>query len=62
MTAAALGAFLLFDDEAGFGMTSPRARTWGRRGQTPVVRVRGRSWRRHSVAAPCRYRRASRSG
>ncbi|MFF1378776.1 winged helix-turn-helix domain-containing protein [Streptomyces sp. NPDC058308] len=36
-----------------FGMTSSRARTWGRRGQTPVVRVRGRSWRRYSIAALC---------
>ncbi|WP_445276292.1 IS630 family transposase [Streptomyces longispororuber] len=56
MTAAALGAFLVFEDEAGFGMTPARARTWGRRGQTPVVRVRGRSWRRYSIAALCCYR------
>jgi transposase len=56
MTAAAQGAFLVFEDEAGFGMTPARARTWGRRGQTPVVRVRGRSWRRYSIAALCCYR------
>ncbi len=56
MTAAALGAFIVFEDEAGFGMTASRARTWGRRGQTPVVRVRGRSWRRYSIAALCCYR------
>ncbi|MDX3240443.1 transposase [Streptomyces sp. ME18-1-4] len=37
-------------------MTPPRARTWGRRGHTPVVRVRGRSRRRTSVAALCCYR------
>ncbi|MEU6347044.1 transposase [Streptomyces sp. NPDC046977] len=37
-------------------MTPPRARTWGRRGHTPVVRVRGRSRRRISVAALCCYR------
>ncbi|GAQ65386.1 hypothetical protein SsS58_05795 [Streptomyces scabiei] len=37
-------------------MTPPRARTWGRRGHTPVVRVRGRSWRRWSIAAMCCYR------
>ncbi|MFF7888650.1 transposase [Streptomyces sp. NPDC020794] len=37
-------------------MTPSRARTWGRRGHTPVVRVRGRSWRRWSVAAMCCYR------
>jgi len=56
MTAAALGAFVVFEDEAGFSMTPPRARTWGRRGHTPVVRVRGRSWRRWSIAAMCCYR------
>ncbi|MFI8266297.1 transposase [Streptomyces sp. NRRL F-2747] len=37
-------------------MTPPRARTWGRRGHTPVIRVRGRSRRRTSVAAPCCYK------
>ncbi|MER6738805.1 transposase [Streptomyces puniciscabiei] len=37
-------------------MTPPRARTWGRRGHTPVVRVRGRSWRRRSIAAMCCYK------
>jgi putative transposase len=56
MTAAVLGAYIVFEDEAGFSMTPPRARTWGRRGHTPVVRVRGRSWRRWSIAAMCCYR------
>ncbi|MFE9687928.1 hypothetical protein [Streptomyces sp. NPDC006285] len=56
MTAAALGAFIVFEDEAGFGMTAARARTWGRRRQTPLVRVRGRSWRRYSIDALCCYR------
>ncbi|MCX4537747.1 transposase (plasmid) [Streptomyces sp. NBC_00841] len=37
-------------------MTPPRARTWGRRGHTPVIRVRGRSRRRTSVAALCCYK------
>ncbi|WP_406324278.1 transposase [Streptomyces sp. NBC_01637] len=37
-------------------MTPPRARTWGQRGHTPVIRVRGRSRRRTSVAALCCYR------
>lgn len=55
-SAAALGAWLVFKDEAGFAMTPPRARTWGRRGQTPVVRVRGRSRRRISVPALCCYK------
>nr|WP_030247279.1 transposase [Streptomyces sp. NRRL S-350] len=47
---------MVFEDEAGFAMTPPRARTWGRRGCTPVVRVRGRSRRRISVAAMCCYK------
>lgn len=55
-TAAALGAWVVFEDEAAFAMTPPRARTWGRRGHTPVVRVRGRSRRRISVAALCCYK------
>ncbi|HEU5429035.1 MAG TPA: hypothetical protein VFU74_19295 [Actinocrinis sp.] len=37
-------------------MTPPTARTWGRRGRTPVVRVRGRSRRRLSIAALACYR------
>ncbi|QEV16562.1 IS630 family transposase [Streptomyces alboniger] len=56
MTAAALGAYVVFEDEAGFSMTPSIARTWGRRGHTPVVRVRGRSWRRFSIAALCCYK------
>ena len=55
-TAAALGAWIVFEDEAGFAMTPPHARTWGPRGHTPVVRVRGRSWRRMSVAALACYK------
>ncbi|MGW3174672.1 IS630 family transposase [Streptomyces sp. NPDC001153] len=56
MTAATLGAYAVFEDEAEFSMTPPRARTWGRRGHTPVMRVRARSWRRWSIAAMCCYR------
>lgn len=56
-TAAALDAWIVFEDEAGFSMTPPRANTWSRRGQTPVVRVRRRSWRCWSVAALCCYKR-----
>lgn len=37
-------------------MTPPRARPWGRLGQAPMVRVRGRSWRRWSIAAMCCYK------
>ncbi|MFD7596521.1 transposase [Kitasatospora sp. NPDC059812] len=42
-------------------MTPPRARTWGRRGHTPVVRIRGRSRRRISVAALCCYKPGEKS-
>ncbi|WP_442807181.1 IS630 family transposase [Streptomyces sp. NBC_01294] len=59
--AAASGAWIVFEDEAGFSMTPPRARTWGRRGQTPVIRVRGRSRRRTSVAALCCYKPGEKS-
>ncbi|WP_445081914.1 IS630 family transposase [Streptomyces ipomoeae] len=55
-TAAALGAWLVFEDEAGFSMTPPTTRTWSRRGRTPTVRVRGRSRRRLSVAALLCYK------
>jgi transposase len=42
-------------------MTPPTARTWSRRGHTPIVRVRGRSRRRLSVAALVCYRPGERS-
>ncbi len=58
---AALGAWLVFEDEAGVSMTPARARTWGRRGHTPVVRVRGRSRRRVSIAALTCYKPGMRS-
>ncbi|MFJ4932219.1 hypothetical protein [Streptomyces sp. NPDC088736] len=49
-TAVERGAWIVFEDEAGQSMTPPRARTWGRIGQSPVVRVRGRGSGRVSVA------------
>ncbi len=60
-TAAALDAYLVFEDEAGFSMTPPTARTWSRRGTTPVVRIRGRSQRRISIAALACYTPGERS-
>ncbi|WP_405828166.1 transposase [Streptomyces sp. NBC_01176] len=48
--AAERGAWTVFEDEAGQSMTPPRARTWGRIGQTLVVRVRGRGSGRMSKA------------
>uniref|UniRef100_UPI003F687BDA IS630 family transposase n=1 Tax=Streptomyces polyasparticus TaxID=2767826 RepID=UPI003F687BDA len=60
-TAAALDAWIVFEDEAGFSMTPPIARTWARRGCTPVIRVRGRSRRRVSIAALTCYKPGQRS-
>ncbi|UGQ15320.1 transposase [Yinghuangia sp. ASG 101] len=37
-------------------MTPPTSRTWSKQGRTPVVRVRGRSQRRFSIAALTCYR------
>ncbi|MEU1711027.1 transposase [Streptomyces sp. NPDC005706] len=42
-------------------MTPPTTRTWSRRGRTPIVRVRGRSRRRLSVAALACYKTGERS-
>lgn len=57
---AVLGAWLCFEDEAGFSMTPPTARTGARRGHTPVIRVRGRSQRRFSIAALADYKQGER--
>ncbi|MEV7537002.1 transposase [Streptomyces hydrogenans] len=42
-------------------MTPTQARTWSQRGRTPVVRVRGRSRRRISIAALTCYKPGHRS-
>lgn len=55
------GAWLVFEDEAGFSMTPPQARTWSQCGRTPVVRVRGRSRRRVFIAALTCYKPGQRS-
>lgn len=59
--AAEHGAWVVFEDEAGQSMTPPRARTWGRIGQTPVVRVRGRGSGRVSMAGMTCYKAGERS-
>ncbi|WP_436801165.1 IS630 family transposase [Streptomyces hydrogenans] len=59
--AAVSGAWRIFEEEAGFSMTPTQARTWSQRGRTPVVRVRGRSRRRISIAAPTCYKPGHRS-
>jgi hypothetical protein len=48
--AAATGAWICFEDEAGQTLRPPKARTWGRRGRTPVVKVSGKGSGRVSVA------------
>jgi transposase len=60
-TAAANSAWVVFEDEAGQSMTPPRARTWGRQGSTPVVRVRGRGSGRVSMAGMTCYKPGERS-
>jgi len=51
--AAATGAYVCFEDEAGQNLRPPRARTWAPRGRTPVVSVSGKGSGRVSVAAWC---------
>ena len=48
--AAATGAWICFEDEAGQSLRPPKARTWARRGQTPVVKVSGKGSGRVSIA------------
>ena len=42
---------MVFEDEAGQSLRPPKARTWSRRGRTPVVKVTGRGSGRVSLAA-----------
>lgn len=55
-TAAANSGWVVFEDEAGQSMTPPPARTWGRRGSTPIVRVRGRGSGRVPMAGMTCYK------
>ena len=48
--AAATGAYVCFEDEAGQNLRPPKARTWAPRGHTPIVRVSGKGSGRVSVA------------
>jgi putative transposase len=48
--AAEQGAWLCFEDEAGQTLRPPKARTWGRRGRTPVMAVSGKGSGRVSIA------------
>ena len=60
-TAAALGGWIVFEDESGQSVRPPRARTWARRGHTPVIRVRGGGTGHISVAGLACYRPGFRS-
>ncbi|MCX4808822.1 IS630 family transposase [Streptomyces sp. NBC_01214] len=55
------GGYICFEDEVGFTRKSPRGRTWGRRGRTPVVTVSGRRSGRLSVAGLIAMRPGSRT-
>ena len=48
--AAARHAWICFEDEAGQTLRPPKARTWARRGKTPVVTVTGKGSGRVSIA------------
>jgi DDE superfamily endonuclease len=60
-TAAALSGWIVFEDETGQSLRPPRARTWARRGHTPVIRVRGGGTGHVSVAGLACYRPGHRS-
>jgi putative transposase len=48
--AAATNAWIVFEDEAGQNLRPPKARSWSRRGHTPIVRVSGKGSGRVSIA------------
>lgn len=48
--AAQRQAWICFEDEAGQTLRPPKARTWGRRGQTPIIPVSGKGSGRISIA------------
>ena len=58
--AAATGAYLCFEDEAGQTLRPPKARTWARRGHTPVAVVSGKGSGRVSAAGMVCLRPGSR--
>jgi DDE superfamily endonuclease len=60
-TAAAVGGWIVFEDETGQSLRPPRSRTWARRGITPVIRVRAGGHGSVSVAGLACYRPGHRS-
>jgi hypothetical protein len=59
--AAATGAYLCFEDEAGQNLRPPKARTWASRGHTPMVRVSGKGSGKVSVAGLACYKPGARA-
>ncbi|WP_432825484.1 IS630 family transposase [Dactylosporangium sp. CA-092794] len=55
--AAQRDAWICFEDEAGQTLRPPKARTWGRRGHTPVIPVSGKGSGRVSIAGLACYQR-----
>lgn len=60
-TAASFGGWIVFEDETGQSLRPPKSRTWGRRGVTPVIRVRGSNPGSVSVAGLACYRAGHRT-
>jgi hypothetical protein len=56
-----LGATIVFCDEAGQTLKPAKARTWGRRGSTPILKVRAKGGPRISIAGLACYRPGHRS-
>jgi transposase len=59
--AAQRDAWICFQDEAGQTLRPPKARTWGRRGRTPVVPVSGKGSGRISIAGLACFKPGERS-
>lgn len=59
--AAQRSAWICFEDEAGQTLRPPKARTWGRRGHTPVIAVSGKGSGRVSIAGLTCYQPGQRS-
>ncbi|MFI6712754.1 transposase [Nonomuraea sp. NPDC050478] len=55
-TAADLGAYICFEDEAGQGLRPPKGRIWAPVGARPVVTVRGKGSGRVNMAGVVAYR------
>lgn len=60
-TAAAQGAWIVFEDESGQSLRPPKARTWAPRGHTPWVATSGRGRGRVSITGLLCYRPDARS-